>query len=219
MYRVGALCYRNCNNIGLENCGIGACSATSQSCTSSIISMDSDVFKGIADAVMFVANFGGSRGIKSAKTAIQNGLKKIGKAGIKSALSTARRALTGKFKEIIIRRALDSVKKTLNEKGKEILGDQLKNFAVESFCKTVYDSASIKLTTTSYVSEDTLVGAVDIFNVSGTANPCQYNASESNAIECAKNVLQGGTGIDPTGILTVASAFMHPICDVTVNTL
>ena len=26
MYRSGALCYRDCNNIGMVNCGIGACS-------------------------------------------------------------------------------------------------------------------------------------------------------------------------------------------------
>jgi hypothetical protein len=26
MYRAGALCYRDCGNIGMVNCGIGACS-------------------------------------------------------------------------------------------------------------------------------------------------------------------------------------------------
>jgi hypothetical protein len=176
--------------------------------------MVADVFQEIADAVMFVSSFEGSSGIKSAKAAIQKGVNKIGKAGIKSALSTAKRALVGKFKDITIGKAIDSVKKTLIEKGKEIFGDQLKNFAVETYCKTVYASATQKLESTLDVSEDILIGAVDIFNVSGIAKSCQNISSESNAIECAKNVLQGESGLDPRGILTVAAAFMHPVCDV-----
>lgn len=44
MYRQGALCYRNCNNIGMENCGIGACSSSSDVCASSIAKMVLDVF-------------------------------------------------------------------------------------------------------------------------------------------------------------------------------
>ena len=217
MYRAGALCYRNCNNIGLENCGIGACSASSEQCTSSIINMVTDVFQGIADAVMLVVSFGASSSAKAAKSAISTGAKKIGKKGIQSALKTAQRALTGKFKSITKDKALKAVKKFIKEKGKKILGDVV-NFAVESFCSEIYDQSSEKINQQSSVSEDSLISSVDIFNVSGMIADCKSaSSSEGNAIQCAKTIMTGASAIDPTGILTVAAAFMHPVCEVTTQ--
>ena len=42
-YKSGALCYRDCRNIGLQNCGIGACSLTRADCGASIATMAFDV--------------------------------------------------------------------------------------------------------------------------------------------------------------------------------
>ncbi len=214
MYRFGALCYRNCNNIGLENCGIGACASTSQQCASSIIGMVSDIFQGIADAIMFVISFGGSTGIKAAKSAIKKGVEKIGKQGVRSALNTAKRALTGKYKDIIISKAIESAKTTLKEKGKEILGTHLKNFSVESYCKYILTGAATKIQSVNDINTNTLISSVDIFNVHGIVKGCEDTSSENNAINCAKNVLQGGSALDPTGLFTISAAFLHPICDV-----
>jgi hypothetical protein len=54
----GALCYRDCEKIGMQNCGIGACAADNASCTAGIVSMVSGVLTGIAKAVSFVASLG-----------------------------------------------------------------------------------------------------------------------------------------------------------------
>ena len=88
MYRErgGALCYRDCGNIGLLNCGIGACSAIYSKCAESI-SRIKDVFQGIANAISFVATLEGSSGMKAAKSAIKTGITRIGKTGVISALN------------------------------------------------------------------------------------------------------------------------------------
>lgn len=36
-YLSGALCYNDCNKIGMNNCGIGYCAASSEECAAGIV--------------------------------------------------------------------------------------------------------------------------------------------------------------------------------------
>ena len=70
-YKVGALCYRDCNNIAMKNCGIGACSFDSSSCGAKIAEMSIDVIEGAVTAALFVTSFGtSSAATPEAKAAI-----------------------------------------------------------------------------------------------------------------------------------------------------
>ncbi len=82
MYRPAgsALCYRDCNNIGMANCGIGACSSDTTSCLTSIGSMVVDVVQGLADGLSTIATLGTSSVVK---TGLKAGLKAAGKAAMK----------------------------------------------------------------------------------------------------------------------------------------
>lgn len=44
MYRSGKLCYKDCNNIGMQNCDIDACAASTEICDTSISTMVLNVF-------------------------------------------------------------------------------------------------------------------------------------------------------------------------------
>ena len=58
MYKSLALCYRDCNHIGMANCGIGACSSDSTSCIMEIGNMLMSVGEGILTAITTIASFG-----------------------------------------------------------------------------------------------------------------------------------------------------------------
>ena len=69
-YRSGALCYWDCNAIGMANCGGGACARDAASCGVTITNMVVDTAMGIVDAVTFVSSFGASAAVAPAKKAV-----------------------------------------------------------------------------------------------------------------------------------------------------
>ena len=66
MYRSGAVCYRNCEIIGMENCGIGACTSNSNDCAWQILNMVKGVIEGVGKGIGTVMSFGASTAVKSA---------------------------------------------------------------------------------------------------------------------------------------------------------
>jgi hypothetical protein len=214
MYRAGALCYRDCRLIGMDNCGIGACIAPGADCTTKILSMVGQVFEGVATGVGTVLSFGASTAAKTgAKTAIKTAVKKISKDALKAAARGMKNALKGKFKDITLKNArkkvFDAVKGKIKDKAQEV--------ALMTVCQKVWESVANK--EFSAPSAEDLGGKVldtiDIFGVQNMAKSCS-NVSDGG-LSCAKSVVEGLAGFDPSGILTIAAAFMHPTCDVPVH--
>lgn len=52
--------------------------------------------------------------------------------------------------------------------------------------------------------------------LSGALKDCKASGSSSghvnNDIACAKGIISTVSNFDPTGVLTIAGAFLHPIC-------
>jgi hypothetical protein len=209
-YRVGALCYRDCANIGLENCGIGACSSGSESCAAAIWEMVESVIDSLISSVMLIASFGTSAGFATAKNTIKQGVKKIGKDGLKKALKSAVTSLTGKFKDI----TFDKAFRYLKDYSSDIFVDGISESFVKNFCQQVWNELGNKGQGKlgSDINLDTVVDTVDILNISGSIEACS-NTSDGG-LNCAKNVLSSLSLFDPTGVLSVASAFIQPKCDV-----
>ncbi len=46
---------------------------------------------------------------------------------------------------------------------------------------------------------------------------CKDTSGNTNAVACASSVLSTLSTFDPTGLLTIANAFMKPSCDVTLS--
>ena len=86
-YLSGALCYRDCNKIGLSNCGIGACAGGSDYCATSIAMMAIDFAFALFEGVTFLLTFGTSSSLSSsfkvAKDKIREAMKDMGKSEIK----------------------------------------------------------------------------------------------------------------------------------------
>lgn len=206
-YKFGALCYRDCANIGMYNCGIGACVNDPSSCGPEIISMAIDTIVGIATAVASIFT-GGAAG--AAINGVKTGLKKVGISAIKKSLASLKKMFTSEMKKKIINRA----KKYVKEKAIEIAQGKIQEFAVGKICDAIWDSAEQKTLSAPDVSEQDALDAVDIFNVQGIISGCSDTSTQNGAVDCAKNVIDGLSTFDPTGLLSVVATFMKPVCSV-----
>ena len=210
MYRSGALCYRDCNNIGMENCGIGACAADGATCASKIGSMIQGVFEGIATAISTVVSFGGAA---AAKTALKTGVKALAKSALNSVKNKLKKIFTSNIKNVVYNKAKELVK----SKAKDFASEIANNIIPEVFCQQVWNASENNLNSQSSVeiNEDSVLNAIDIFDIKGIVGGCS-NTSDGG-LGCATAVIGTLSNFDPTGLLTIASAFMQPVCDVTVK--
>jgi hypothetical protein len=208
MYRGAALCYRDCENIGLKNCGIGACASDSVTCALKIISMVQGVAEGIATAVSTIATLGSSA---VAKTALKTGVKAAGKVALNAAKNSLKKLLTSSIKNTIKNKA----KAVLKKKAKAWVKGAVTEVFINGFCQGVWETSITKIVKSNVdVSESSILSAVDVFGVESMVANCE-DTSGDGGLECATSVIDGLSAFDPTGVLTIAAVFMHPVCDVT----
>ncbi len=75
-YKFGALCYRDCSTLGMENCGIGACAISSDECKAGIVQIVTDFGMSFATFLANSVSMGrGSVTFKTAKEAMSKTIK------------------------------------------------------------------------------------------------------------------------------------------------
>jgi len=205
-YLMGALCYRDCKKHNMVNCGIGACAATSEGCASSIINMVAKVIEGVATAIVFVVSFGSSASAIGVKPAIEKAIIDAGKGAMKVAFNSMRRALLGPFKNSILQAALDLVSQNTHAFIMDV-----STLFVSQFCSKIYEKiADEKIHEEPIDNTQRLINALDVFNIQGTVKDCK---SGQTPAACAEDIVSTLSSFDPTGLLTIASAFIKPKCE------
>lgn len=206
MYHEGALCYRNCNIIGLANCGIGACSVDSKTCTDAIINMIIDVFKGFAKLFTFVQNLGLLTIQSSDKILIKNGLEKLGTGHLKMTYGMLREVMN-KGKDYIYKKGFERAQKLIDEN--IILKDF--DYKAKEACIPVNEMFEKYLKSIENLPKnDEIINSVDIFDGLDIPTGCD----SGDVFDCLKDLLSLFKEKDPSGLLTIGMAFMYPICDV-----
>jgi Zn ribbon nucleic-acid-binding protein len=209
MYKGGALCYRDCNKIGLVNCGIGACASSEQECSSRIAGMVVNTIVGLGTALAFVCSFGassaGTTGIAAMKSTITNAIKGMKKSIIDITKRISTKAIT---KKGFIKGAINAAKDYFKDTIQSVVEDQI----VAAVCGKVADSVLQKTQGASAVGFN--VAALDVTGISSLGDSCGDTSTENGRIGCASAVIGVLANFDPTGLLGIASALMQPICDV-----
>jgi hypothetical protein len=217
MYRSAALCYRDCNIIGLSNCGIGACATNTKKCLLTVANMAFKVLKGLYTAAVTIASFGtASAGTMAAKVAVKAGVKALGKAAAKAAakasMASLKKVLSGGFQKTIKKIALNQLKRS-----KKVLIGKMKAKAVGVVCLNVWNSMIKKTEKSKGPSDfsDKLIDTVDVLGVKGVVKSC--SDTSDGGLKCAKGIVNSLEAFDPTGLLTIVSAFLEPVCNVPVD--
>lgn len=213
-YKSGALCYRDCSKVFLENCGIGACASSAASCVAGIVTMVIDILVSVVQLVTFICSFGtssagaqvGFAGLKSAaKSALKQGMNKA-KEGLK--------VMTRVATNTAMRKAfVEQAKKKAADHCVDSLGMQVSKWAVGKMCETV---ANDMITAVNNKHEPKLnLESFDPTGIAPMGVECAKDQNiENNRISCAKKTMEFISIVDPTGIVGLAAAFLQASCDV-----
>jgi len=208
MYKGGALCYRDCANIGLQNCGIGACSSSTAACIGAIVQMGTSVVLAIVQTVTLVVSFGTEAAVApeigAAKTGLSGLISKAGSA-IGEALTVVKNIATNAV-------ARSNFIDTVVNKAINLVVGKVETAIVKAVCSQIGNTLLNQ--TAAKTSAGFNVSSLNPFQ--GAINACEnLNTSNTNAqLNCAQNILTVIAPIDPTGLLSVAAAFMQPVCNV-----
>ena len=196
IYLSAALCYRDCKKIGMVNCGIGACSSDSESCTSAILSMVKDVASGVAQSIGFVVSFGAST---AAVSTLKTSLKSLGKGFLKAAIKSSKKFLQKMGKDA----AKTKVKAFVKEKAKENIKQVGENF-FNDFLEKAAESLITKFISVDAdtFNEDYFISKLDVIGLGDSITKCKSAGdSPSAATDCAGAVLNTISAFDPTDSL------------------
>jgi hypothetical protein len=152
----------------------------------------------------------------AAKVAVKAGIKAMGKAAAKAAakasMASLKKVLSGGFKNTIKQIALNQLKRS-----KTVLMGKIKAKTMGVICKNVWDTVIKKTETSKGPSDftDKLIDTVDVLGVKGVVKSC--SDTSDGGFKCAKGIINSLEAFDPTGLLTIVSAFLEPVCDVPIN--
>ena len=210
-YLSGALCYRDCGTIGLDNCGIGACASSSGLCASGIAMIAVNFALGLAQAIIFVLSFGTSSGDSSAFATAR---KSIGDMFAK--LSKSDKLTAAKQAEQAVEKMGESSmkQKMYDYAVKDLAPQQISNQIVKAVCNEIADQIIGDLKNSNSQDTDFTLNFQDWTLQNTVGINCTDTSSDNGNIICAKSVLNLVQFADPTGLVAMATAFLNPVCDV-----
>ena len=208
MYHSGALCYRDCRIIGLQNCGIGTCAIDGKTCKDNVINMVVTVLTGGLNMLTKVFTMGGKKPFANIDTSLINtGIDKLGNEHMNNIFKHVKQVLaTGK--DYIHKEAYKKAQIAINQS--RIL--RKLNFKAENACKPIFKALE-KVNEYGETQPNGIVKSIDILKAIENQTDCKGK----NHINCVKDSMSIFTNFDPTGLLTIAMAFMHPECVVPVE--
>ncbi len=211
-YKGGALCYRDCAKIFLENCGIGACAASTSACILGVVETVVKVLMGVAQFIIFIASFGassaGTGGFSTAKSSIQTAFDNITakKEQIKSVINLIS---SFGFRLKVIEKTTEVFINTLSDR----VIDEAEKINMTATCKMIAEE-----TLDSLKDKDEVKLNIEAWDFTGLATiikDCNKTlATENDRIQCAKSILEVIAKVDPTGLVGIAAGLMHSVCDV-----
>lgn len=210
-YKGGALCYKDCENIGMFNCGIGACSMNKAGCAMQIVLMTVDTILGAVQFVAFVLSFGASSAVAPEVNTGRQAVSKLSSEALKMAWTRVQASLGTFFKQTV-----DRAKKAFIDTIKGLPVGLTASWVAENVCGELYKKVAKEVTGKSQPTSTSPVDILKKFDVFGIA-PIVDNCKDPKKKElCAKSVLSAASTFDPTGLLAIAAAFVHPTCEIPI---
>ena len=206
-YKVEALCSRDCAKALMVNCGIGACSANSDSCISSIVSMAVSVIVGIVQAAVFFTSFGSSSAESGTMSeTIMSFIYKIGDKA-KAVFNNVKAIATNTTSRSLF---VEKVKSWALTKLKDAALSEVDTQIVKATCGALGNAILDKLIAQDDPTYQFSQIASGGFNDVGTY--CTVGSSTYDKTLCAKAAVTIISNYDPTGLSVIAAALVNPTC-------
>jgi len=210
MYKQGALCYTNCDNVGLENCGIGACAANAPGCAKGILSIGIAAAESVEKLVKFVVSIASGTdgagfatdGLNAINGAIQQGAEK----DLDTGLNDLKTLMTNpNFQSEITSKMVDS---TISWAA----GSSLSKTIITDICAGIADHFLKSSGSAGSAAKTFHWPTSNAPTIIETIKECKTLSTENERILCAKEILNLINEHDPTGITGLVAAFLKPVC-------
>lgn len=210
-YKAAALCYRDCGIQKLENCGFAACALSREGCYMGVLKMGVDFILGLGKLVLFIAaQTKNDVSLQKAVDILQAGIKKIDDAFLQKAFENLKIWIgDSAVKEFMVNLMINITTHYIENKFTEFLNSSM----IANVCRKVHNEVSAQF---QEAKKPNIIWGIDVNEVEETVSECSKidfgNGDASDEIMCVKQALKTVAGKDPTGITTIAAAFMNPVC-------
>jgi len=220
-YKSGARCYKDCGKIngGMVNCGIGACSYSSEACAGEIADMSLQTIQAIFEFGTFISGYGGA--FKVTKLA-QLGQQSFAKASTyyieqaQNTLATLRKTFeSDKWTQTLRANLLRNIRAEFVKHGKQEYIDILDEDTERGWAHVVDQVISImkrQIKTRQSTNAFKLGEATAIGPVMDNCIRAGQTGKTNDNIACAHAAMDFLNWFDWTGITTLAMAYLKPVC-------
>lgn len=209
-YKFGALCYRQCDSIGngktpMVNCGILGCATDWTTCATAIINMVMEIGFSISSLAALSASAG------TAAPAVVAGRQLLRRSNAMMVKVVARGSAISTLKvtaKAFAKKAVKKMAKGAKHVAKQ-LGDAWTENAVKNLCHE-YGKTYHNAIKADFKGFDPKM--LDLTGTAAAIDSCGGENARTQPWTCAGAITSALSTLDPTGLLGVASAFMHDKC-------
>lgn len=212
MYKLGALCYRDCAQKQMFNCGMGACSLSKEGCYEGVLKITVDFVMGLGKFISFIAIKTDGTNVTEAKTKLEEAIKRVDQKFLQKAFENVKKWIgDNKLKAFFVDMMIKYTTNIIRSKVSKFLNDTM----IAKICNRVHDEVSNQM---QAATEPNIFFGIDVSKFEGVISECVkvdlFNNNPSDELMCVKKALETAAGLDVTGITAMAAAFMHPVCDI-----
>lgn len=212
-FKLNGLCYRDCKELGMFNCGTEICTDKAESCTAELKDIVKKVSEQLHKALELIANCKTEKAdIAAIKEKIKSELSSVTLDYLKKALKDAYAEATGSDKEKLFDAAVAKLKISCESS----LNPFSKLSFLSSFCSTVYDYLLCQTNPEDAgVTKSTLVDSLDVMYLSEKTAKCKETCN--GAVSCAENIFSKLKTNDATGILALGGGLFFETCPLCID--
>lgn len=214
MYREGALCYRDCNIIGMVNCGIGACAVDTSACVSGVVNIIFNWVGALIDSLNKVV-INDMSALADLKSTVRQSVNSAGHSKVYNAARAAIVSVKGNFKNIFINKSIRNTQDFMWGQTSEDLNDT----KIYISCMILAQSAIYQTSNNvPNFDADRIVSSVDFFGNRYDNQNCKKETTDlDGGASCVRGILNTADNFDPTSLLTIGSLFASDVCDIPVR--
>lgn len=206
-FKLNGLCYRDCKELGMFNCGTEICTHKPESCTTELKQIIPKVSQKLQKDLELIANCKTKKNdLAEIKEKIKSELSNFTLDYLKKAFKDAYSDLTGTEKQKFFDAAVIKLKKTCESS----LNPFSKLGFLTSFCSTVYDYLLCQTDPDAERSKSALVDSLDVMYLNEKTAKCRETCN--GGVTCADNVFSDLKGADAAGILALGGGLFYDTC-------
>lgn len=219
-YKSAALCYDDCQKLdgfsGLINCGIGACAYSTNACFTEVAEMTIEAIEGIFSFTTFVSGLGNLKNISKFAQLATGPMMKASSYYINKAADVFSQLKEKLLKEEFMQEFRENVKNKVEDLLDPIYLDILGDQGLEDVVFETVNAFQSQFERNARMEKEwDVTGLAEMTGFGDMFVDCKkagHSGDVNDEIQCARSAVEMLYLVDYTGLASMASAFLRPIC-------